>query len=233
MKISLLVPSRNRSDGMISLTVSVFNLAADKDNVEIIFYIDNDDPVSLQCAKDLKKHRNIKYILGERIILSQMWNECYKVASGEIFHHCGDDVIFRTQNWDELVWNEFQRVPDRIMFLYGRDGLVDSEKLGTHGFLHKNWVDVIGYFMPPYFSWCYNDTWVTEVSTLIGRLKYIPELYIEHMHPAAQKAKLDSTYGEAQQRGVRDNCLGIYNDKADERKADAEKLKTFIENFNG
>ncbi len=232
MKMSLLVPTRGRPSNMERMTLSAFNTAEYKDEVEIIFYLDNDDPDSMDMAYKLENHygERIQTIIGNRIILSQMWNECWNIAKSDIGMHCGDDVVFKTESWDALVFEEFRKEKDKILFVYGRDGIVDSEDLGTHGFLHRNWVETVGYFVPPYFSWCYNDTWLTEVSRKINRLRFLPNLYIQHIHPCNGGTPMDATYSEASARGARDKCLEVYNskEKEAEREMNAQNLQEFI-----
>ena len=53
----------------------------------------------------------------------------------------GDDIVLRTLGWDQLVEAVFERWPDRIVFVHGRDG-----------FLHRRWVDTLSYFVPPAFK---------------------------------------------------------------------------------
>ena len=230
--ISVLCPTRGRPSNMLRLAESIFSMASSKGEVELIFYIDEDDTVSKEKAEELVLRYPIKYMVGPRIVLSQMWNECYKLAStdSEIFHHCGDDVVFRTPQWNLRIEEEFEKVEDRILFVFGRDGIVDSPVLGTHGFVHKNWVDVIGYFVPPYFEYCYNDTWLTEVATSLGRVRYLPEILIEHLHPCIGYPS-DATYAEGSAFG--EVCLQRWKDKVGERKVDAEKLAAFIQSRRG
>jgi hypothetical protein len=217
---------------MIQVTESAYFNAKDFNSIEIVFYIDSDDKPSEACVRDLcEKFPHIKSVIGERIILSQMWNKCWEVASGEIFHHAGDDILYKTKNWDEIVISEFNKVDDKILFVYGRDGIVDSDKLGTHGFVHKNWTDTVGYFVPPYFSADYNDTWLTDLAKKINRLVYLPELFIEHMHFSVGKSKLDDTYQEARRRRKRDKVRAMYREKEWEREQDADKLREFIDSF--
>jgi len=230
--ISLLVPTRNRPSGMERLCNSAFSKAEDSNSVEIVFYIDNDDKRSRDKALELQKNYNIKFIIGERIVLSNMWNECYRKATGPIYHHAGDDLVYKTKEWDRIVKSEFEKYPDKILFVYGRDGIVDSGELGTHGFIHKNWIETVGYFVPPYFSADYNDTWLTDLAKRIDRLVYIPDLYIEHLHFSVGKSELDDTYRDQRARRKRDKVKALYREKEWERIRDAEKLKEFIKNFD-
>lgn len=230
MKISLLVPTRKRPNQMKRLWDSALNTANNKLNLEIVFYIDDDDLESIKMINTMKSDQ-VKFVTGKRLVLSEAWNEAWKISSGDIYMHCGDDIIFRTNDWDKIVISEFEKVPDKILFVYGRDGIWDSEKLGTHGFLHKNWTDTIGYFVPPYFNYGRNDTWLTEVSTKLGRKRFIKEIYTEHMHFKRGKSKIDSTYRDGPARGAKDNVVKIWKDTQSKRNEDVKKLEKFIANF--
>lgn len=191
--------------------------------VEFVFYVDEDDTSSL----DVIARHGGKVIVGPRVVLSEMWNRCAEQAYYDVMMHCGDDIVFRSDHWDSIVLNEFEQVPDKILLVYGRDGFQD-EKLGTHSFIHRNWVDTVGYFVPPYFSSDYNDTWLNEVAVALDRRRYVPEIYTEHMHPAAGKGVLDVTHQERLARHTRDNVEQLYADKQAERYADVKKLQAFI-----
>lgn len=210
---------------MKRVVASARETAKDPQQIEFIFYIDNDDTESQETAKALE----VKTVIGPRITLSQMWNECYKIAVSDIYMHGGDDLIFRSPNWDELVLKTFEKYPDKIVFIHGPDGFF-ADNFGTHGFLHKNWVKTVNYFLPPYFSSDYSDMWLNDVANSLKRREYVPDLLIEHMHPALNKASWDQTYLERMARGNRDNVIKIYKDKKAERDENVQKLNKFIEN---
>lgn len=232
MKISLLTPTRHRPKSMRRLWESALDTAKASNNIEVVFCVDEDDKQSIDAYMTFTETDQLKCVISnDRIVLSNLWNMAYDYATGDICMHCGDDIIFRTNDWDEIIINEFMKVDDRILFVYGSDGIWDSKELGTHGFLHRNWINTIGYFVPPYFSYGRNDTWLTEVATKIDRLRYIPEIYTEHMHFARNKSEKDAIYIEAAQRGKRDNVLKIWTDTKNERIDNAKKLWKFIEDY--
>lgn len=224
--ISLILPTRKRPDNIRRFVTSALETAKNPKNIEFCFYIDNDDEASKQVLEELK----CKYVQGERIVLSQMWNEAYKLATGDILGHMGDDIIFRSKDWDEYLENTFKKFDDRILFAFGDDGYWHSG-FGTHGFIHRNWVETIGYFVPPYFSSDFNDTWLNDVAKGIERWVYIPEIYTEHMHYIFQKSAKDETYQEREDRGARDNVMVMYMNKLPERENDIKKLKVYIEQW--
>lgn len=228
--ISVLVPTRNRPDNVRRLLTSAFNTADTE--VEFVFYVDQDDPRREETLSEIfREGAKVVYGGDERIVLSQMWNLCAEVAYYPIMMHCGDDIVFRSAGWDTRVRDEFDACADKILFVHGRDGYQDA-KLGTHGFLHRNWVDAVGYFVPPYFSSDYNDLWLTEVADALGRRRYVPEIYTEHMHPVIGKGTWDQTHQERLVRHQRDDVGRIYAEHAGERSGDVAKLRAFIENFD-
>jgi hypothetical protein len=199
--------------------------------VKYVFYIDEDDHESAAMAETLNGEGNdIRYVWGPRILLSSMWNECQKIARYDVFQHSCDETVYRTAGWDTAVLEAFEQWPDRIGLVYGRDGIHD-QNLATHGFIHRNWVDAVGYFVPPYFSSDYNDLWLFLVAQSIGRLHFLPQVYAEHLHPAVGKGPLDLTHQERLARHGQDNVDALWNSLATERGQDAQKLITAIGEF--
>lgn len=220
--ISILLPTRGRPDNIITLHSSLLNTKSG--DVEIILYIDHDDnSYPDYILEDLDKSIPNKIIRGPRKTLSSCYQDCYLQSSGDIVMFAGDDLIFRTDGWDEVVREKFEEIPDRIIFVHGDDGVWQAN-FGTHGFLHRRWCDALGYVVPPYFACDWSDTWVNEVANRLNRRVYIPIL-IEHMHPNHGKAPEDKTHEE---RRARDDRGALYNSLAHKREEDIQKLAALI-----
>lgn len=219
--ISVLVPTRNRPESVRRLLDSSFETADTE--VEFIFYVDEDDESSLDIIYKHGAHA----IIGPRIVLSEMWNRCAEKAYYPVMMHCGDDIVFRTEGWDARVLQVFNEYDDKIVFVHGRDGYQDAN-IGTHGFLHRNWIEAVGYFVPPYFSSDYNDLWLTEVADALGRRRYLNDVYTEHMHPVIGKGTWDQTHQERLRRHQQDDVAAIYARTLPERNADIVKLQAVI-----
>lgn len=226
--ISLLVPTRGRAREFSRMVRSAFKTATHSRFIEIVSYHDEDDPeLTLYpnfCLYPFREHTSI---VGEQILLSQAWNECFSQARGEILMHCGDDIIFRTPGWDVEVRQTFARYPDKIVLVHGDDCSPNTDVLATHGFLHRKWAETVGYFVPPKFSSDWNDVWLTEIADLIGRRVKIP-IVTEHMHYAFGKAEHDLTYRQREERGARDDVGAIYENSKEERVEDAAKLQAVM-----
>lgn len=229
IRLSLLCPTRNRPDKMARMWKSAVETAAHPDSVEIVFYLDNDD-VAGMCGLRLAagvRPQQVRAVVGGRITLSQCWNAAAEIARGNIFMYCGDDIIFRSAGWDVIVAEKMAAFDDRIVFVYGRDGIQD-EKLGTHFFITREWARVTGYVVPPMFPNIYSDTWVNEVAERIGRKIYAPDIYTEHMHFVAGKSARDRTYHERIETHREHNEDELWRQTEHLRIADAEKLAAHI-----
>jgi glycosyl transferase/beta-hydroxylase protein BlmF len=197
--------------------------------VEYVFYIDDDDPASVEMASTLHHEKaDVFWITGPRILMSSMWNECQKCARYDVYQHSCDETIYRTVGWDTAVLAAMDEWPDKIGLVYGRDGIHD-QALATHGFITRNWVEAVGYFVPPYFSSDYNDLWLHQVAEAVGRLHFLPEVYTEHMHPAVNKGPLDLTHQERLTRHGQDGVDALYASLAGKRNEDVEKLTEAIQ----
>jgi len=243
-KISILVPTRDRintthGNFVNKLITSAEDTADDFNSIEFVFYIDEDDKDSQNYFENLN-YSNVDFVCGKRIVLSEMWNQCYEISTGDILFHCGDDIRFRTHGWDKIVRDKFNEFDDRILFVFGDDEKTQLGTFGTHGFISRKWADTVGYFVPPYFSSDYNDTWLNDVAKMIDRWFYV-DIVTEHIHPRApvdrkdpslgKKYVWDKTHRERLQRDQRDRNANLYLRFKDERTEDAKKLQKVIDNF--
>jgi cellulose synthase/poly-beta-1,6-N-acetylglucosamine synthase-like glycosyltransferase len=225
-KISILAPTRKRPLRLTEMYLSALDNASHPNDIEFIVYVDEDDK-----SYDQLKLKQMTIIRGERRSISEAWNTCSQNARGAVQGLFADDVVFRTFQWDLVLSDAMQPYPDRIGYFYTSDGTATGEGFGTHGFLHQNWIDAVGYFVPPYFTANQVDRWLDEVSTNIGRHVYTG-ITTEHMHQGFGKAPLDDTYKEALAREQTDRNESRYRDTKNLRKKDEQKLKAHMANLN-
>jgi len=216
-KISIVFATRNRPENLRRFYQSVRETA--HEIPEICVYIDNDDCISLPVVKEL----GFKHIMGPRHRLSECYNEIFTTATQNIIMYGGDDVVFRVKDWDLMVLDAFSKYEDKITLVFGDDGYW-GDRNATHGFLHRNWINAVGYFIPPYFAVSFVDNWLTELAGRLDRKSYIPIVLAEHMHPSFGKAIVDAVYTEGQKIGVKEVHLWERNIKLF-LKEDLEKLR--------
>jgi glycosyltransferase involved in cell wall biosynthesis len=234
--ISILCPTRGRPQILQRMIESVRDTSLGTE-IEVVLYIDDDDHSYDEMALPQGSGGAIagtptkvlrgKIVRGPRICMSDYWNELIPHAHGDIYMLCGDDCVFRTVGWDALVENAFAESQDKLLLCYGDDKGPGGRIFATHPFVHRRWVEIVGYFSGPGFSCDFADAWPQDVADMIGRKKFLPFVN-EHMHALWGKALHDQTYRESAARKVRDKCAEKYDHTLELRKADAEKLRPFL-----
>jgi hypothetical protein len=109
-----------------------------------------------------------------------------------IIGNLGDDHVCRTEGWDRRI-AEALREPG---IAYG-DDLLQHEKLPTAPFVSASIVNALGWYFLPTLRHMFVDDALLAIGTMLGRLTYIPEVVIEHVHPGAGKAETDAGYERA------------------------------------
>jgi hypothetical protein len=189
IRISICLPSKGRESRLNQMITSAVKTAKSPSNIEFCIYLDESDlftPINPDNSV-------IKVFRGPKLSTSTMTNFMYSQSTGDIVMYAADDIIFRTSAWDSIVVNYFDSYPE-LGLLYGDDLSPNSRRIATHGFLRRSVCQELNYLLPPYFESEFCDTWLTRIFRKSGKIKYIHELVIEHMHPNWGKAYVDETY---------------------------------------
>jgi len=230
--ISLLVPTRKRRKEFLRFYNSAMEMADNPEDVEVVAYVDEDD----STYKNIDLPR-LKFVSGERVVLSEMWNICWKNATGPYFGHMGDDIVFKSRGWDTNVKEAIDKYPGKIAFVWGDDMAPTGRQqvFGTHGFVHKNWTDVTGRFVPPYFVSDYNDTWFNDVADKLEIGEYLPQVKTDHIHYIWGKTGQDETTRDRLYRHQQEDPEGLYYSPEMEWERDQEAfaLRMAIEKATG
>ena len=233
MNISILIPTRLRSERLQPLINNIYETAHNKEGIEVLFFIESDDQPTIDAVKSAALHNErIRYIIkdsrGEGLLYSDLHNTLYTESRGSIILVGADDIKFHTPNWDDMVNECFDQYEDKILLVNPRDG-IQNGNIAPHFFVHRNWVDILGYVTPTWFLSWFQDTWVTTMARNIGRYIYLPDFYLEHLHHTVGKRPRDKTSAD-KDRGIgRDRQ--IWGERQAELAVDTEKLRTFITTF--
>lgn len=217
--ISVLLPTRNRSLQLWRMIESV--RATSQKHVEILLYIDNDDTETFSIVL----RSDVRYKIGPRLReITQCWNELVLMAKGDILCQGNDDILFKTPAWDVLVEREFKACQDKILMVHGDDAGGQRERFGPHPFVHRKWVEAVGYFIPPWFSSDFGDTWLNDIANELERRRYLP-FVVEHNHYVWRKAAVDGTTRERLQRHREDQPSKMYDALAPMRRLAVARLR--------
>lgn len=236
-KISILLPTLKRVQKVKDLLQNIEQTVQHRSSVEICFFVNSDDLDTMQFVAELEAAQTaetlqIKHTHGMGVIFSDMWNKAFEVATGDICMLCGDDVVFRTQGWDDIIRNRFENIPDKIAYVYVDDGAFHGAA-GIHGFLHRNWIEVLGYVTTSIFIYNWADIWIDEIAKILNRHVYVPEVVIEHMHWVHRKGSIDEVYHKNQSTydAQKPAIEKLFADTRPLREEAAKKLQNFIEEY--
>lgn len=103
----------------------------------------------------------------------------------------GDDHLPRTDHWDSRVMDALDSLEPRIV--YGND-LLQGQALPTAVFMQSRMIRAMEFMAPRQLRHLYVDNFWKELGERTGGLVYLPDVVIEHLHPAAGKAEMDDRY---------------------------------------
>ena len=232
MKIAILVPSRERMNRRLTMLMSILTSVKDINNVNVYIGVDEDDPTKdkikkIAAAIPCVKIVNIKNE-GKFIGLGKMWNLCVAESNEEIISMIGDDMVFLTPNWDEMLIEEFKKAPpDKIHGVHCNDGY-HGEKLAVNFFCLRKYAELMeGKFMREEFKINWIDQWLHQLFKSMGRLNYRGDIMIEHRHWVLGKDKRD-TVADRMATADKDKISDkLWFDLTNERIKDVWKLEDY------
>lgn len=192
----LFIPTRKRPSNVHRLLKSIAETASHPERLTTWLYIDDDDTETQEAVPSFRVECptiRLQCCCGPRLTLANTYNVLYTHSGASLMFSGADDIVFKTPGWDEMVEAEYDATPDDILLVYGDDCL-QREKLCTHPFISRRGAEVAGYFYPVTDGVSLTDIWVYYLYRNIGRLKYCPDIVIEHLHWLRQKAPYDETY---------------------------------------
>ena len=106
-----------------------------------------------------------------------------------IIGNLGDDHRPRTKGWDIAVAEALSRPG----VAYG-DDLIHGQHLPSAPFVSASIVNGLGWYFLPELEHMYVDDAWRELGRAAGVLRYLPDVVMEHMHPAVGKGEWDELY---------------------------------------
>ncbi|WP_405747814.1 hypothetical protein [Streptomyces canus] len=225
----VIIPTRGRPHAIPEIMQAWDDTGATAD---VLFCVDKDDPELAgykQQAKVFADDGRVRFVFWARKRLVGTLNQAAVKNAGDyrFLAFMGDDHRPRPadQPWDERI---------RICLsggsgiVYGND-LLQGEKMATAVAMTSDIVETLGVMVPDCLvHLCADLVWM-EWGKAMQRITYLPDMVIEHMHPAAQKAELDSVYEECNSpQQVASDSEAYHTYMRGEFKADADKLRALV-----
>lgn len=203
----VIVPSRGRPDAAAAL-IETFQQTCTADT-SLLFAVDDNDPTleSYQAVAD-RDWVDVVVVGG---VPRNMVHALNVAAEGAVegapfaVGFMGDDHRPRTRGWDATYLEALRALGTGIVF---GDDLLQGGRLPTQCAMTADIVRDLGYMSPPSLVHMYVDNFWLSLGRQAECIKYLPDVVIEHVHPAAGKVGWDPGH-------MRVNAPSVY--AADER----------------
>lgn len=193
--LTVLVPSRRRPHEAHRLYVA-FRQTCELDTA-LVFAVDDDDPDLNIYQIGLGGDARVRVLVvprgraGMTAAVNYAFDALLDQTLGFAVGFMGDDHLPRTHGWDKAYVEALKEMGTGIV--YG-DDLFQGQRMPTQVAMTTDIPKKLGYFAPPELDHLCVDLAWKAWGDAMGRLRYLPEVVIEHLHPAAGKANYDDRY---------------------------------------
>lgn len=232
--VVVVVPSRGRPSRAAE-TVDAIRRTAVRVTTSVNLVVDADDPMldgyrSLRWSGDYGVETWLTVLDPDETgnLVRATNTASLRIAQSDpacIIGNLGDDHLPRSIGWDRDIINALSDPG----IAYGDDG-IHGEHLPSAPFISASIVLALGWYALPTCHHLYIDDAWRELGRSLGRLHYLPEVLIEHMHPSVGKAEWDTGYWTANSTATDDHDKVAFSEWRTERMAsDADTVRRALE----
>lgn len=195
----IIVPTRGRPQAVQKVVDAWMETGAFEDGASLAFIVDADDP----CENDYHlAFSRSRAPVGAGMHTVDRWrplvpklNHWSSIIATDpritALGFAGDDHLPRTKGWARVYLDALDELGTGIV--YGDDGF-QGKRLPTQWAMTADIVRALGAMVPGKTEHLYCDNIIRDLGRDADCLTYLPNVLIEHMHPAAGKAQVDAGY---------------------------------------
>lgn len=133
------------------------------------------------------------------------WNmlaeEALKNPENKLFMLGADDMVFETPGWNKALIDHYNALEDKI-HVYA---FQDSRDMGgtPHPIVTREYIQAMGYFLPPIFLHWYVDSWTVNIAKVNGCFTHLDAFRLIHDKPSDQ-GNPDETHSRIRKWGWHD-----------------------------
>jgi hypothetical protein len=227
--ITVICPSRGNPKALFETLLSFRDTRVEQDS-EFVAALDENDP---SLPEYLEMLEELPYSLvtvprdrSGNMNLALNYAAEKKANSADILGFMGDDHRFRTTGWDRIIGSAMEQVGGGIV--YG-DDLAQREALPTQVFVSSSIVRLLGWFGLRGARHLYLDNTWKMLGDRAGCLYYMPDVVIEHMHPAYGKGTWDPNHVRVNTAEMYDHDRAVYEEwLANDADVDVARVKALL-----
>jgi len=188
--IAILCPTRGRPEQFNRMRQSI----KDTTTSEVFLYaysVEND-----------YEWKGANVIVGPDYPTAHKWNVLAAAAieypETKLFILGADDMIFETPGWDKALIDHYNSLENKIHVYALQDS---RDENGTpHVIVSREYIEALGYFVPPIFLHWFIDTWTVEIARDNNCFTHLREYSLRHDKPS-DIGKPDETHSRIREWG--------------------------------
>jgi hypothetical protein len=229
MDISILLPTRGRSDALMSSIQSLYDLADDTSTIELLFGMDKDDVTGMEnmlhnvipwIEQNSVKHKIVFFERLGYVNLHKYFNALAENSQGSGLFIWNDDAVMRTQGWDSRIREKTGEF--KLLSVYAHN----DHPYSIFPILPRTWFEILGH-ISQHNS---NDAYVSQLAYYLDIFERI-EVYCDHNRFDITGTNNDATFNQREIMEGNPDRPGDLNhpDMIRIRSNDAAKLATWMQ----
>lgn len=164
-----------------------------------------DDFLDFACGIVDKANRRVFFRQArfpDGLPTAQKWNLLAEMALGNeevnLFMLAADDMVFATPLWDRALIDHYNSLENKIHVYALRDS---RDENGTpHIIVTREYIEAMGYFVPPIFLHWFVDSWTVEIAKSVGCFTHLKDYMLVHNKPS-DRGEGDETHNNIRNMG--------------------------------
>lgn len=205
----VIVPSRGRPTAVAELVAALEETCTA--DTELVIAVDSNDPALPgydQARRGAWMFVQDSHTMVEALNLAALRAIAPEKLDVFAVAFLGDDHRPKTVGWDAAYLDALREFGTGLV--YGND-LLQGPRIPTQVAMTADIVRALGYMAPPEFTHLWVDNFWKELGQALGRIRYLPDVVVEHMHPLAGKADWDDGYYRVNGSAVAEHDQTAFN----------------------
>jgi hypothetical protein len=229
-KISILIPTRERSIKFERFLKSILKTTLKKNRCEVLILIDLDDPEKNRYLEIIKNYNecqiDIKIYHDALNTHAKRNNLLAQKSTGDILFPANDDMLFVTENWDQLLDIEFSKNKKNYpLCVWVNSGNKYPYLFCHYPIVNRIWYQKLGYIGCELFNFWYLDTWICDLAKRSNFFIYSKKIKFKEFNAQAYQSEFDNTYLRNISNNKMERDIEIWENSKDLRIKEALKLK--------
>lgn len=102
------------------------------------------------------------------------------IDGANFFYRVNDDTVFQTSGWTEKFIQALAKFQPPFIGVVGPNHTGGKIAILTYDFVHRNHIDMFGFYYPRTFTGWFSDSWITDTYKKAGKMEKLSSVNLQH-----------------------------------------------------